>query len=405
MPKSYTRETFAKQSTLIHQWQELWPTPVYLGVVRYEYDVRSSFKQRSYRGNLTPNYRQLVKTQGWVPTTDCDDSIVECVCIPHDFDVRGPDGRLLATFEKRTAPSVTLIALDRELIGIVQSKLRQKLLNQDINLGVAAGEAGETSKMILATARRIRLAIAAVRRGKLITAVELLKAKATKKVYILQGDLDKRREALFQDTKRDLSLTKKEVHGYWLELQYGWKPLYNDIHGAAKAMANAAVEKQYQPTIRAASGDFRVYAVKTTDVEATHKITAKAWVRYRVKNDLIRAGNTLGLLNPAAIAWELVPFSFVADWFVNIGDYITELTTFAGLEVLDTGYSFSSEYTGVIKNNGTGDSRDYGRFSVKSYERRRGGLESPKLRWTINPFKNNGTRIANAAALIRQLTK
>lgn len=30
----------------------------------------------------------------------------------------------------------------------------------------------------------------------------------------------------------------------------------------------------------------------------------------------------LGLLNPEIVAWELLPFSFVADWFIPIGSYL-----------------------------------------------------------------------------------
>jgi hypothetical protein len=40
---------------------------------------------------------------------------------------------------------------------------------------------------------------------------------------------------------------------------------------------------------------------------------------------------TVGLLNPATVAWELVPYSFIADWFVPVGDYLTGLTADCGL--------------------------------------------------------------------------
>lgn len=35
--------------------------------------------------------------------------------------------------------------------------------------------------------------------------------------------------------------------------------------------------------------------------------------------------SSLGLDNPALIAWELTPLSFVFDWFINVGDYLTGL--------------------------------------------------------------------------------
>lgn len=36
--------------------------------------------------------------------------------------------------------------------------------------------------------------------------------------------------------------------------------------------------------------------------------------------------SSLGLDNPALIAWELTPLSFVFDWFINVGDFLTGLT-------------------------------------------------------------------------------
>ena len=41
----------------------------------------------------------------------------------------------------------------------------------------------------------------------------------------------------------------------------------------------------------------------------------------------------LGFDNPALIAYELMPYSFVVDWFYNIGDYLQSQTALAGLSV------------------------------------------------------------------------
>lgn len=32
-------------------------------------------------------------------------------------------------------------------------------------------------------------------------------------------------------------------------------------------------------------------------------------------------------LNPVSIAWELLPYSFVVDWFFNVGNYVRNLET------------------------------------------------------------------------------
>jgi hypothetical protein len=34
------------------------------------------------------------------------------------------------------------------------------------------------------------------------------------------------------------------------------------------------------------------------------------------------------------VAWELVPFSFVLDWFIPIGSYLSQLDASAGMEFL-----------------------------------------------------------------------
>jgi hypothetical protein len=44
----------------------------------------------------------------------------------------------------------------------------------------------------------------------------------------------------------------------------------------------------------------------------------------------------LGLANPAAVAWELVPFSFVVDWFTDAGTFINSFTDFLGCSVTNS---------------------------------------------------------------------
>lgn len=52
-------------------------------------------------------------------------------------------------------------------------------------------------------------------------------------------------------------------------------------------------------------------------------ITVSSTVKARYSNDFLRdyVSNQVQW-NPAATAWELVPLSFVFDWFVNVGDFI-----------------------------------------------------------------------------------
>jgi hypothetical protein len=42
----------------------------------------------------------------------------------------------------------------------------------------------------------------------------------------------------------------------------------------------------------------------------------------------------MGLTNPLEVAWELIPFSFVADWFISVGDWLRGLTALHGLRIV-----------------------------------------------------------------------
>lgn len=55
------------------------------------------------------------------------------------------------------------------------------------------------------------------------------------------------------------------------------------------------------------------------------------------------AFSRLGITNPALIAWELLPWSFVADWFVPVGDYLSLLDATLGWDF--QGGSFSAKTT------------------------------------------------------------
>lgn len=82
------------------------------------------------------------------------------------------------------------------------------------------------------------------------------------------------------------------------------------------------------------------------------RYVVKAGIKAHVTNDTLAQLGSHGLLNPAALAWELFPVSFVIDWFVPIGDFLGGLSTHFGMEFRD-GYmtkyvEWSSTLTGTV---------------------------------------------------------
>jgi hypothetical protein len=47
--------------------------------------------------------------------------------------------------------------------------------------------------------------------------------------------------------------------------------------------------------------------------------------KWRFKAKAADLPGLFGLVNPFEVAWEIVPFSFVADWFLPIGRYLSAL--------------------------------------------------------------------------------
>lgn len=76
------------------------------------------------------------------------------------------------------------------------------------------------------------------------------------------------------------------------------------------------------------------------DFTQTHKVFIK---RSFSPEDIVDALLSLLKVNPLATAYELIPLSFVMDWFVNIGDYITAMTNSVSYSQQAATYSWKTE--------------------------------------------------------------
>jgi hypothetical protein len=137
------------------------------------------------------------------------------------------------------------------------------------------------------------------------------------------------------------------LSNYWLEYAYGWKPLLSDIYGAAEKLADT-YELQ-RPTVFVAtskrgvdwdnvlmaSGSYATDDFWTPTWE--DRMTGQSIERWRFvieaveDNDVLQALASTGITNPLNLAWELLPYSFVIDWFIPVGNYLQQLTYATGL--------------------------------------------------------------------------
>lgn len=131
------------------------------------------------------------------------------------------------------------------------------------------------------------------------------------------------------------------VPALWLEYSFGWAPLLSDIYtmldntfDVPAAFVRQVYRAEYPDTRQDNSANTRV------SVSGTYKVRGVAAGLVFVDVPAIQAASQYGITNPLATAWEALPFSFVVDWFVPVGDFINSLNATAGLKFKD--YSLTS---------------------------------------------------------------
>lgn len=132
----------------------------------------------------------------------------------------------------------------------------------------------------------------------------------------------------------------------WLCYQYGWKPLLNDITGAMESLSEffdtespVVRRTSASATTKRETGGQTVYATSPKLLvsgawKETFRSTTKYTLYWCVDNRLKVFLQQTGFTNPINLMWEILPFSFVADWALPIGPYLESLTAFSGMTLL-----------------------------------------------------------------------
>lgn len=257
----------------------------------------SSFGRWSVTGNAT-SYT-MNRSPGWIYRCEIDGSVYTSL----GFDPQ------------------TLYADPSWVEKMLLIRALNKLRDQDVNFGVMLAEASETANLFETTAIRIAKAVTSFR-------------KKNPKAFALAR--------LHQGTA-----TWKKTPQAWLELQYGWNPLMTDLHGAAcKLDSNRTRERNYvsvkskkslKDTVSYVLDWTPGYGASTCIVGVSADYTVR--LCYRLRNFNLALLSSLGLTNPAEIVWERVPYSFVVDWFLPVGSWLSALGGDFGYDFLNGSYT------------------------------------------------------------------
>lgn len=199
----------------------------------------------------------------------------------------------------------------------------------------------------------------------------------------------------------------------WLKYQYGWKPLMSDIwalHLSLKKQAEAPTNKSFYARVNVSQSETASTPAPWTAGAMMAAVgTIKAGAICRIDVDItmptIHYLNSLGLLNPLSLGWELIPFSFVIDWFLPIGQALSALTADLGLRFKSgsvTRYSRSEVlYRWTVQKYVSGTPIRVLVTNLSTWRWVLGIMPLPRL-FMKNPF-NSLTRAVTAIALLSKM--
>lgn len=247
-------------------------------------------------------------------------------------------------------------------------------------------------------------------------AIELLK-NPTKNILRIVSTASKRRKST-KDAVRATKSVLKDASGEYLKYRYGIKPMVSDIQAIIKSLcdsrlsnlhtsrSNAKITKTVAVNVDVLAVDAKI----TFLISTTHEVLVRCMSLDRYKSSMV-SDLGLGLDQIPVTAWNLVPFSFVVDWFANIGDFINSLVPRLDLVHMGSCYTITETVTttvsaiGTVPNNPsvsitqpcTGSS-----IVISTKKSRVVGLPPPRL-MVKNDFRfDRITRVGDAFALISQ---
>ncbi len=123
----------------------------------------------------------------------------------------------------------------------------------------------------------------------------------------------------------------KDAGSLWLEYVYGLKPTLQTLYDTAVELGRN-IEPQMKIAVRSKSkregnidAAFEGSSIFRQKVHYQSHTRCEMVCWFRASSDAVDILGQFTSLNPASMAWELLPFSFVADWFVDIGGYMRNL--------------------------------------------------------------------------------
>lgn len=278
-------------------------------------------------------------------------------------------------------------AIPPNTLARINTELLLKVGDRKVNYGEAIAEGRETVQMLVKSASTLLRGVLAARKGQW--------SRLPKIFGVQKANL---RSGMSQSDK-------------WLAYQYGWAPLMSDVYDSynlfkeglrrSPQLLSATRSLTNSRSLRFADTSY----YKDASGRLQERFTAKCF--FRLRDSDIDAFHRLGLINPLEVAWAVVPFSFVVDWFLPVGNVLEALTARVGVSFVDGYYGTRRESIVLVDPIWDSSTEPLYRSSTKvrtemfCYKRSKMGSLPWPSPYVKNPFSTS--HVTSALALLRQL--
>lgn len=311
-----------------HKWGDRWGDEFYTTLYRHFKRKRSSFVNSNgldatnywiFKQDVT-GFRDytldIYLTTSWSTETGLPITQDKTTDNIYESTVSGVLSYANSSHNSKMSPTSSLpVSLVGSDFTALNNKLLEKIDNQSIDMGTIVAEMGETLYYVAS-------------RGADIARFGLAVATGNWSAALRRIGISKRHWKRFNRVKRDTA-------SRWLEFNFAIKPLVSDLSDIGqlynepdkvlrKIRCRAKVTRK--ETLEGIpvtwyGGEYKC----TTDFMFSYAVT------YSVSDPDTIALKALGLNNLPAAAWEVIPFSWLIDYVVNVGEFMQLCTATEGL--------------------------------------------------------------------------
>jgi hypothetical protein len=305
-----------------------------------------NFRYRLKQWNGQAGYKALLASQGYLPTLEYNDVQYGQSYSPTGYAVW--KNKTPGTWQWNDEPqyyhtakrpsqvsgsgwfdnnTIENLKTDAQVVAMAKAK------DMKVNLPVMFGEGRQTVRMLQETCDTLGRAYREFRRRR------------------------------YKQAARALGLRKPpsgQLASHWLAYTYGWTPLLSDAVGLVELASQQlsgyrakkprftvkAMRALFGPVKYSVADGFSLFATGNVSFTGRQTLRGRAGLLLEVvfQDSALASQLGMGVTDPLLTVWELVPFSFVFDWFIGVGQWLESASALQGFDV-KAGYTSWEHYT------------------------------------------------------------